>query len=65
VADSATAEFNAEMKRDLPGTVWASGCQSWYLDQDGLPELWPWTPARHRELLAEPNLADFVMRSAA
>jgi cation diffusion facilitator CzcD-associated flavoprotein CzcO len=57
----ATDRFNAEMKRAMPGTVWVTGCSSWYLGPDGLPELWPWTPARHRELLAEPDPADFAL----
>lgn len=57
----ATDAFNAEMRADLPGTVWATGCSSWYLGADGLPELWPWTPARHREMMREPVTGDFVV----
>ena len=38
--------------------LWVTGCTSWYLGKDGIPVLWPWTPARHRELLAEPVLQD-------
>jgi hypothetical protein len=41
--------------------VWVTGCTSWYLDADGDPELWPWTPARHRSMLAEPDPRDFVI----
>ncbi len=54
-----TDRFNDEMKRDLPNTVWTTGCKSWYLDADGLPALWPWTPQRHREMLAAPALDEF------
>jgi cation diffusion facilitator CzcD-associated flavoprotein CzcO len=54
-----TERFNAEMKADLPNTVWTTGCNSWYLDADGVPSLWPWTPARHREMLARPALEEF------
>ncbi len=60
----ATERFNAQMRQSMPDTVWATGCQSWYLGPDGLPELWPWTPARHRELLREPELADFQLSGA-
>jgi cation diffusion facilitator CzcD-associated flavoprotein CzcO len=60
----ATAEFNAEMRASMPDTIWASGCQSWYLGKDGLPELWPWTPRRHREMLAQPELEDFELTRA-
>jgi cation diffusion facilitator CzcD-associated flavoprotein CzcO len=54
-----TDDFNAEMKADLPNTVWTTGCKSWYLDADGIPSLWPWTPARHQEMLSEPALEEF------
>jgi cation diffusion facilitator CzcD-associated flavoprotein CzcO len=60
----ATARFNDDMRRALPNTVWTTGCSSWYLGPDGLPELWPWTPARHRELLREPDLADYEVKPA-
>jgi cation diffusion facilitator CzcD-associated flavoprotein CzcO len=56
----ATDEFNASMRRAMPGTVWATGCTSWYLGADGLPELWPWTPNAYRRRLAEtPNIDDY------
>jgi cation diffusion facilitator CzcD-associated flavoprotein CzcO len=61
----ATARFNDEMRRAMPSTVWATGCSSWYLGPDGLPELWPWTPARHRALLREPATADYEITPAA
>jgi cation diffusion facilitator CzcD-associated flavoprotein CzcO/acetyl esterase/lipase len=51
--DEATDEYNAELRAALPDTVWASGCTSWYLGPDGLPELWPWSPERHRRMLEE------------
>ena len=34
------------MKAAMPPTVWVTGCSSWYLGKDGLPELFPWTPER-------------------
>ncbi|KRQ25034.1 MULTISPECIES: NAD(P)/FAD-dependent oxidoreductase [Mycobacteroides] len=57
---AATAAFNAEMRAAMPGTVWATGCTSWYLGKDGVPELWPWTPDAYRHrLAAEPNPSDY------
>jgi len=56
---AATERFNADMKAAMPQTVWTTGCRSWYLDKDGLPELFPWRPARYRELLSKPDIADF------
>jgi cation diffusion facilitator CzcD-associated flavoprotein CzcO len=54
-----TERFNDEMRAALPQTVWATGCRSWYLGPDGRPELWPWSPKRHREMLERPELADY------
>lgn len=58
----ATKEYNDALKAAMPQTIWASGCNSWYLGKDGLPELFPWTPQRHSELLREPDLEDFEVR---
>jgi cation diffusion facilitator CzcD-associated flavoprotein CzcO len=53
---AATERFNQEMRAAMPNTIWTTGCKSWYLGKDGLPELWPWTPERHREMLRAPAL---------
>lgn len=60
----ATKEYNELMKAAMPQTIWATGCNSWYLDEDGLPELFPWEPVRHRELLRSPDLRDFDVRTS-
>lgn len=60
--EQATERYNQEMKAAMPQTVWVTGCNSWYLGADGLPELFPWTPQRHRELLRRPELTDFDVR---
>ncbi|MFV9636629.1 flavin-containing monooxygenase [Mycobacterium neumannii] len=62
--DSATKEYNEDIKAALPQTVWVTGCNSWYLGKDGLPELFPWRPGRHRELLSGPELAHFEVHTA-
>ncbi|HEU4733589.1 MAG TPA: NAD(P)/FAD-dependent oxidoreductase [Kofleriaceae bacterium] len=35
------AAFRAEMSNKLAGTVWTSGCSSWYMAPDGEVLLWP------------------------
>jgi cation diffusion facilitator CzcD-associated flavoprotein CzcO len=56
----ATDKLYGEMRDAMPGTVWTTGCTSWYLGTDGLPELWPWTPAHYRAKLGEPPVfADY------
>jgi cation diffusion facilitator CzcD-associated flavoprotein CzcO len=54
----AITRFNDYVKRGLKGTAWVGGCQSWYLDADGDPILWPYTWAKWIEEMAEPNMAD-------
>jgi cation diffusion facilitator CzcD-associated flavoprotein CzcO len=60
----ATAAYNAEIRDAMPGTIWTSGCESWYLGKDGLPELWPWTPDDHRQRLATANLGEYELRTS-
>ena len=40
-------------------TVWSTGCRSWYLDDRGIPAVWPWTFDRFREEMASPKIADY------
>jgi len=59
---AATDKFNAEMQAAMPRTVWATGCTSWYIGQDGNPELWPWNPSQLRVRLAQPEPGDHELR---
>jgi hypothetical protein len=59
---AATDKFNAEMRAAMPRTVWATGCTSWYIGQDGNPELWPWNPSQLRVRLAQPEPGDHELR---
>jgi cation diffusion facilitator CzcD-associated flavoprotein CzcO len=61
--EAATKDYNESMKAAMPHTVWVTGCNSWYLGKDGLPELFPWIPRRHRELLSAPEPSDFDVRT--
>jgi cation diffusion facilitator CzcD-associated flavoprotein CzcO len=55
----ATDRFMEEVRGAMPDTVWATGCQSWYIGKDGLPHAWPWMPARHREILRDRERGDW------
>ncbi|MEV6767311.1 NAD(P)/FAD-dependent oxidoreductase [Nocardia sp. NPDC051030] len=48
---AATDRYNARMRAAAPSTVWTTGCQSWYLGKDGIPELWPWSPGQYEKLI--------------
>ncbi len=55
----ATERFNRELREAMKGTVWVSGCKSWYLDKHGNPALWPWSFDRFRDEMQAPRLEDF------
>ena len=57
----ATDRFNAAIKHAMKGTVWVTGCRSWYLDKNGNPAMWPWTFERFNEEMRRPDLADFEL----
>ncbi|MGV9414592.1 flavin-containing monooxygenase [Nocardia sp. NPDC003693] len=59
---AATDRFNARMRAAAPSTVWTTGCRSWYLGKDGLPELWPWSPGAYEKLIrSTPDPADYIL----
>jgi len=53
---SALERFEAAREEAARHTVWATGCQSWYLDDRGIPASWPWSLDRFREEMATPDL---------
>jgi cation diffusion facilitator CzcD-associated flavoprotein CzcO len=70
VSAEVAERFNAELQEELGGTVWNTGCSSWYLDDTGRnATLWPdWTfrfrqrtarfePAHHRLEAPRPERA--------
>ncbi|WP_067710628.1 flavin-containing monooxygenase [Nocardia yamanashiensis] len=62
---AATDRYNARLKAAAPSTVWTTGCRSWYLGKDGLPELWPWSPGRYEKLIrSAPDPVDYRLERA-
>ena len=62
--EQATAEkFGAYMKEGMKNTVWLGGCQSWYMDKDGDPILWPYTWGQWEAEMDEPAMEDFITAS--
>jgi len=57
--EEAKRRFNDYMKQGMGTTAWVGGCQSWYLDADGEPALWPYSWNQWVKEMAEPDLADF------
>lgn len=42
-------------------TVWATGCRSWYLDDRGIPMVWPWPFVQFRAEMADPKLEAYQL----
>jgi cation diffusion facilitator CzcD-associated flavoprotein CzcO len=59
---AATRQFDEARVKAAKNTVWATGCRSWYLDDRGIPAVWPWTFDRFREDLAAPDISHFDLR---
>ncbi len=55
-------EFEEARIEAAKHTVWSTGCQSWYLDDRGIPAAWPWRFERFREVMREPDLSAFDLR---
>jgi cation diffusion facilitator CzcD-associated flavoprotein CzcO len=59
----AMASYEARRIERARGTIFASGCSSWYLDAEGVPMTWPWSYQAFAEAMAHPELADMERRS--
>ena len=50
----AAEAFDRELRDALAGTVWHTGCTSWYVDEDGNdPSQWPWMWSTYRRRAAK------------
>ena len=56
----AQAAFVASVRRRARGTVWESGCASWYLDRAGHSILWPDSARRFRRALRRFDVESYV-----
>jgi cyclohexanone monooxygenase len=60
--EEAFEAYNEEIKRGLQKTIWVrGGCQSWYLDKTGLPNLYPFSPKRFRREMQRPDWDEYRM----
>jgi S-formylglutathione hydrolase FrmB len=63
--EEAKVRYNTYLKAGMGKTVWVGGCQSWYLDADGDPAMWPYSWDQWVKELEEPELDDFHRRAPA
>ena len=57
----ATRRFNEAIMEAMKGTVWVTGCRSWYLDKNGNPAMWPWSFERFCAEMDQPDLNEFEL----
>jgi cation diffusion facilitator CzcD-associated flavoprotein CzcO len=53
--------YEAARDKDAMRTVFASGCKSWYLNDQGVPQVWPWSYDHFVTVMSEPRLEDYVL----
>ncbi|MFP8878735.1 MAG: NAD(P)/FAD-dependent oxidoreductase, partial [Myxococcota bacterium] len=58
-SQAAMEEFDAERVDAAKNTMWTTGCRSWYLDDRGIPAVWPWTIDRFCEQMSQPELSAY------
>jgi cation diffusion facilitator CzcD-associated flavoprotein CzcO len=59
VTEEATTTFNDDVATALGPTVWNTGCNSWYLTDEGNIDLWPYDRKTMTAMLARPDDRDF------
>lgn len=57
----ALERFDNSRVKQSKKTIWAAGCNSWYLDDRGIPLVWPWSFGRFKEEMARPRLEDYAL----
>ncbi len=56
----AVDKFVDYIRAGMKGSTWTSGCQSWYLDKNGMPMLWPYTWDHYVEYMAKLDMNDLT-----
>jgi cation diffusion facilitator CzcD-associated flavoprotein CzcO len=62
VRRAVAAQFDRELRDALRGTVWHTGCTSWYVDDQGNdPNQWPWLWSTYRRRTQRLELGAYVL----
>ncbi|NQD91520.1 NAD(P)/FAD-dependent oxidoreductase [Pseudomonas sp. CrR25] len=61
VREIAATDYTLQMQGHLKGSVWSSGCTSWYLDKHGKNlALWPATVTAYQKLMKSLPLSSYI-----
>ncbi|MDX2275141.1 MAG: NAD(P)/FAD-dependent oxidoreductase [Hyphomonadaceae bacterium] len=56
---AAMADYDERRVKAAKQTIFATGCSSWYLDAEGVPQSWPWTYDSFFEQMRTPQLSAY------
>lgn len=62
---SAQDRYNDHLREGFTKTQWVTGCSSWYLDKNGLPRMYPFTPNQYRQDMKDPDISEFEITTTA
>ena len=58
--EEAYVEYNADLSERVKDTVWVTGgCNSWYIDKTGTPNLYPYCPTKYLKDMVNPDFAEY------
>jgi cation diffusion facilitator CzcD-associated flavoprotein CzcO len=60
---TATVAFEKARSNAAKRSIWATGCNSWYLDKNGVPASWPWSRARFFDEMGSPKIESYDLAS--
>ena len=63
VSLEAMADYEVRRIAAAKTTIFASGCSSWYLDAEGVPQSWPWSYDQFFEEMRGPDMAAYDVRA--
>ena len=60
VKQEAFDDYNTAIAGAVTKTIWATGgCDSWYIDKTGKPNLYPWHPRQFYQEMKQPDFAEY------
>ncbi|MEP1906122.1 MAG: hypothetical protein ABJJ29_21145, partial [Nitratireductor sp.] len=55
------AKFNSDLQQEIGHTVWATGCNSWYISESGKnTTIWPGLTMSYRQQTRDLDPADYI-----
>lgn len=61
VTHKAMQDYEVARIKQAANTIFATGCKSWYLDDEGVPNIWPWPYDHFVEETTSPDFGKFEL----